>query len=198
MGSGSRRYCRCRRRCGTGSARCWRTDQDFATGCFWRRRTAPRRPATMPRCETSPSLRLPSCPRASASSRPRRKDAPSSISPALHGIVDGLDRMISRLPGRHRLSRRGRHRQRRACDPARPDHARFLSRVGVELDIRRRAAGSSRADRQPARAGLAGAGRRQHRQTGAAASLDDLGSATFRADLASMRHETQYTRLFRS
>jgi urease accessory protein len=31
-----------------------------------------------------------------------------------------------------------------------------------------------------------------------AASLDQLGSATFRADLASMRHETQYTRLFRS
>jgi urease accessory protein len=30
------------------------------------------------------------------------------------------------------------------------------------------------------------------------ASLDDLGSSTFRADLASMRHETQYTRLFRS
>ena len=30
------------------------------------------------------------------------------------------------------------------------------------------------------------------------ASLDDLASATFRADLASMRHETQYTRLFRS
>jgi urease accessory protein len=29
-------------------------------------------------------------------------------------------------------------------------------------------------------------------------TLDDLGSATFRADLASMRHETQYTRLFRS
>ena len=31
-----------------------------------------------------------------------------------------------------------------------------------------------------------------------AAALDDLGSATFRADLASLRHETQYTRLFRS
>ena len=30
------------------------------------------------------------------------------------------------------------------------------------------------------------------------ASLDNLGSATFRADLAGMRHETQYTRLFRS
>jgi urease accessory protein len=31
-----------------------------------------------------------------------------------------------------------------------------------------------------------------------AAALDDAGSAAFRADLASMRHETQYTRLFRS
>jgi urease accessory protein len=31
-----------------------------------------------------------------------------------------------------------------------------------------------------------------------AAKHDDLGSATFRADLASLRHETQYTRLFRS
>lgn len=31
-----------------------------------------------------------------------------------------------------------------------------------------------------------------------AATLDDLGSATFRADLASAKHETQYTRLFRS
>jgi urease accessory protein len=30
------------------------------------------------------------------------------------------------------------------------------------------------------------------------ASLDDIGSAAFRADLASARHETQYTRLFRS
>jgi urease accessory protein len=30
------------------------------------------------------------------------------------------------------------------------------------------------------------------------ASLDDLGSATIRADLATMRHETQYTRLFRT
>ena len=28
--------------------------------------------------------------------------------------------------------------------------------------------------------------------------LDQIGSAAFRADIASMRHETQYTRLFRS
>jgi urease accessory protein len=31
-----------------------------------------------------------------------------------------------------------------------------------------------------------------------ATPLDEVGSASFRADLASMRHETQYTRLFRS
>jgi urease accessory protein len=29
-------------------------------------------------------------------------------------------------------------------------------------------------------------------------ALEDIGSAAFRADLATMRHETQYTRLFRS
>jgi urease accessory protein len=38
----------------------------------------------------------------------------------------------------------------------------------------------------------------QTAQRALTASLDDIGSATFRADLASLRHETQYTRLFRS
>jgi len=32
----------------------------------------------------------------------------------------------------------------------------------------------------------------------AASTIDDLGSAAFMVDLASMAHETQYTRLFRS
>jgi urease accessory protein len=31
-----------------------------------------------------------------------------------------------------------------------------------------------------------------------AATLDDIGGCAFRSDLAAMRHETQYTRLFRS
>ncbi|MBS0245710.1 MAG: urease accessory protein UreF [Proteobacteria bacterium] len=35
-------------------------------------------------------------------------------------------------------------------------------------------------------------------QRASTATLDDLGSSAFRADLASARHETQYTRLFRS
>lgn len=34
--------------------------------------------------------------------------------------------------------------------------------------------------------------------TAATASLDDLGGAAFLADIAAMRHETQYTRLFRT
>ena len=38
----------------------------------------------------------------------------------------------------------------------------------------------------------------QTAQRALAANLDDIGSAAFRADLASARHETQYTRLFRS
>jgi urease accessory protein len=32
----------------------------------------------------------------------------------------------------------------------------------------------------------------------AASSLDDLGGAAFMSDIAAMRHETQYSRLFRS
>jgi urease accessory protein len=39
---------------------------------------------------------------------------------------------------------------------------------------------------------------RRRAATAARASLDDLGAATFRADIASLRHETQYSRLFRS
>jgi urease accessory protein len=38
----------------------------------------------------------------------------------------------------------------------------------------------------------------QAAQRALGSGLDDIGSATFRADLASARHETQYTRLFRS
>jgi urease accessory protein len=38
----------------------------------------------------------------------------------------------------------------------------------------------------------------QTSQQALATALDDIGSATPRADIAGMRHETQYTRLFRS
>lgn len=39
---------------------------------------------------------------------------------------------------------------------------------------------------------------REAARTCADATLDDLGGSAFRSDLASLRHETQYTRLFRS
>jgi urease accessory protein len=39
---------------------------------------------------------------------------------------------------------------------------------------------------------------RETAQTCASKSLDDLGCSAFRSDLASLKHETQYTRLFRS
>ena len=116
------------------------------------------------RCARSPNWRRPSCRRASASSRPRRRAAPSSTSRASAWNCDGLDRTDRGLRRRDRLSRRGRPRQRRACDPAGADDACVPSCAGVELDFRRRAAGSAGADRQPARAGGAGAGRRRDRQ----------------------------------
>ena len=40
---------------------------------------------------------------------------------------------------------------------------------------------------------IANAARRAEEST-----LDDLGAATIRADIASMRHETQYSRVFRT
>ena len=64
-------------------------DRDFATACFWRRRIGPRRPAIDARCARSPNWRRPSCRRASASSRPRRRGAPSSTSRARRGIARG-------------------------------------------------------------------------------------------------------------
>jgi urease accessory protein len=39
---------------------------------------------------------------------------------------------------------------------------------------------------------------RETAQTCASKNLDDLGGSAFRSDLASLQHETQYTRLFRS
>ncbi|MFI5012165.1 MAG: urease accessory protein UreF [Hyphomicrobiales bacterium] len=52
-------------------------------------------------------------------------------------------------------------------------------------------------DGQKVIASLAKAARRQA-AFAARASLDDLGAAAFRSDIMSLRHETQYSRLFRS
>ena len=68
-----------------------------------------------------------------------------------------------------------------------------------QLGFCRRAAHSARADAMASacwrRWSLLVAATAQRALTTA---LDDIGAAAFRADLASARHETQYTRLFRS
>jgi len=125
MGGRSRRYRGC------ASLRDWlashtrRMDRDFATGYCWPTPTAPRPPATVRDCGISPSLRLPSCPRVSGSSRHRRRDARLSISRALHGIATGstIDFGIATAPS---SIRRGWSGQRRACDPSRATMPRFL------------------------------------------------------------------------
>ena len=199
MGGGGRRYHRCRLACATGSRRCWPTDRDFATACFWRRRIA--RP---PRAMT-PSLRdIAELAAAFVPSRERQLET-STQGRAFIEIAraawscDGLDQSDRRLRRPDRLSRRGRPGQRRACNSAgagacTPSCMRWC-RTGFP-----QAAGWCRSGKPTASACSPHSSRWSLRPPARAleASLDDLGSATFRADLASLRHETQYTRLFRS
>ena len=59
--------------------------------------------------------------------------------------------------------------------------------------------GWARSARRPGRRFCrAPAARSDARPRGRPPALDDLGSAAFRSDIAAMRHETQYSRLFRS
>ena len=99
MGGGGRRHHGRRLACATGWPRCSPKAPAFATACFWRRRIAPRRAQTTPVCARSPNWRPPSCPRANASSRPRRRAAPSSTSRASAWTCDGLDEMIAACDG---------------------------------------------------------------------------------------------------
>ena len=106
------------------------------------------------------------------------------------------DRNLGR-PGR--LSRRGRRRGRRTRHRARSGAQRLSSCRHRQSDLGR-ACGSFRSGQtegqrllaalEPVAAATA--------QRALATSLDDVGGAAFRADIASMKHETQYTRLFRT
>ena len=97
------------------------------------------------------------------------------------------------------LSGRGR---RRGCGPrhrARAGAARLPARGRLPISFRP-ACASFRSARATASACSRRSSRwsRRRRARALATSLDDVGSAALRADLASMLHETQYTRLFRS
>jgi urease accessory protein len=81
------------------------------------------------------------------------------------------------------------------CEPALAGFLQALAANWVSAGVRLIPLGQSQGQRVLAalEAAVAAAAQRA-----LAASLDDVGSGTFRADLAGLRHETQYTRLFRS
>ena len=134
--------------------------------------------------------------RSAISKRPRRA-APSSTPRARPGHA--LRSIASRRCRRSVAAGRGRRGLRRSRDPARACARRLSARAGRGTDLGRRAARAARPDRRPARSGRARTGAWQRPSARALVTpLGELGSAAFRADIASMRHETQYTRLFRS
>jgi len=82
-----------------------------------------------------------------------------------------------------------------ACETALPAFLHALTANWISSGVRLIPLGQTDGQRVLAalEATVAAAGKRA-----LATPLDEVGSAAFRADLASMRHETQYTRLFRS
>jgi urease accessory protein len=82
-----------------------------------------------------------------------------------------------------------------ACDLALPAFLQALAANWVSAGVRLVPLGQT--DGQRVLAALESAVAATARRA-LAASLDDLGASAFRADLGSARHETQYTRLFRS
>ena len=106
-----------------------------------------------------------------------------------------LDRLVGVWDGPARLSGRGRGRGAGHGIALAPALAAFLQAVAANLvsaGVRLIPLGQTDGQRvlaglEPVIAGCA--------QQALACPLDDVGSAAFRADIASMRHETQYTRL---
>jgi urease accessory protein len=82
-----------------------------------------------------------------------------------------------------------------ACAPALPAFLHALVANWISAGVRLIPLGQTDGQRVLAalESTVAAAGKRA-----LATPLEEVGSAAFRADLASMRHETQYTRLFRS
>ena len=186
-------------RCRTGSRRCSATAAGVAMPCSSRMRIAPRqRRRRSGRCRSRRACAPRSRRRRSAISRPPRRAAPSSMRRARPGRAR-RSTLLTALRGEVALSGGGRRGLRRPWHPAGAGARRLSAGVRRQPDLGRRAARAARPDRRPARPGRAGAGgRRSCAARALATPLDDVGGAAFRADLASMRHETQYTRLFRS
>ena len=119
-----------------------------------------------------------------------------------HGHPGGLAQAGAGGAGRQRapggLSGRGRGQRRGARAAAGRDGAGLPAGLRGQPGVGRRAAGPARAERRAARAGAPRAADPAVVAAALACSLDDVGGAAVASDIASMRHETQYTRLFRS
>ena len=188
-----------RRASGAGSTLSSRAEAPSAMPCCSCTRTAQRRPTTTTRSATVAELAAAFVALEGASSRNDR------AGPRLHRGDARRMAMRGARSVRCGVGRAGRLSGRRRCRGCRPRHRararalRLPARRRREPHLGGRAAHSARADRRAAPAGGAGAGRspRPPRARSQRRSIR-LGGAAFRADIASMRHETQYTRLFRS
>ena len=153
-------------------------------------RIAPR--AIRQRWNNSPNWPPPSRP--AASDAPKRwTRARPSCAPRAPGTAPNLPERRRRIP-----SRSARSPAAHGIDEDTTALA-YLQAFTSQPDLRRGAPGAAGPDHRLARARRAGTGHpRTSPRRHATATLDDLGGCAFRADLAAMRHETQYTRLFRS
>ena len=170
----------------------------FATPCFWRRRIAPHPRGTTPRLREIAELAAAFVP-----SRERQLETTTQGRAFIEiarsaWACDGLDDMVAACDGAivYPIAV-GIVSAAHAIPLAPAMHAFLHAVVSNWISAGARLVPLGQTDSQRILAALevdvvATAKRALE------ASLDDLGSATFRADLASLRHETQYTRLFRS
>ena len=150
------------------------------------------------RCARSPSLRPPSCPRRSVISKRPRRAAPSSRRRAPHGharrstgSLQAWDGPVA-YPVAVGVAAAGHGI---ALEPALSAYLHAVTANLISAGVRLIPLGQTDGQRllaalEPTVAATAA--------RALATPLDQVGGAAFRADIASMRHETQYTRLFRS
>ena len=199
MGGRGRRRARTRDSTSPGSARCSITARYATMPCWPRSPGAPCEPGPAGLAEVDDAgPRL-------AGSRERRLETTAQGNafvtrhPRRVGARRRLELGLGRLSQRCRLSRRGRV----ACAAPWHSASRRRSRPTASPWCRnssRPRSGSmplGQTDGQRAIAALLPRTQKLAREA-QHATLDDVGGAAFRSDIAALRHETQYTRLFRS
>ena len=187
-----------RRASGGGSMLSSQAEARSAMPCCSCTHTAPRLPMTHTHSARSQSSPPPSCPRRSVISKPPRRAAPSSRRRAPHGhaprstgSLQAWDGPVA-YPVAVGVTAAGHGI---ALEPALSAYLHAVTANLISAGVRLIPLGQTDGQR------LLAALEPTVASTAARAlttPLDQLGGAAFRADIASMRHETQYTRLFRS